>query len=421
MLIVSDDLGLQTGCYGDSIATTPNLDKLAEEGVCFQNAFVTHSSCSPSRSSILTGLYPHQNGQIGLAHLGYAMHSSFPTMPAILKKAGYTTGIIGKLHVIAPKDIFKFDWGAVSDYSAPNQIITPDTGDMKDTRDVTKVAELAGSFFRKSRSSRLPFFLMVNYIDPHLPFIDQEGGIPPDVLSSQDVEALPFQPPGPQPDLQNVASYYNCVNRIDTGIGLLLEELEKSGLFETTAIIFISDNGPPFPRAKATCLEAGVQIPFIIKWPGCTSSGMASDDFVSTIDLLPTVISGTNINYKLDTPGRSLIEILQGKKPVWRETICTEFTAHAPQEFSPKRAIRNERYKLIHNLLPELENGVAMELYDLEDDPYEFDNLIDQPEYASIQSQLTEQLLQWRIDTDDPLLDEAQLMQLWETHKAMIQ
>ncbi len=122
LLVTADDLGLQLGCYGDTIAHTPNLDRFAGEGVRFTRAFVTQASCSPSRSSMLTGLYPHQNGQIGLSHRGYSIHdSTIPTLPGELKKAGYTTGIIGKLHV-NPESCFPFDFKHTSHQTARREI-----------------------------------------------------------------------------------------------------------------------------------------------------------------------------------------------------------------------------------------------------------------------------------------------------------
>lgn len=109
VLITADDLGMQLSCYGDKIIKTPNMDKLYNEGVRFTNAFCVTTTCSPSRSSILTGLYPHQNGQIGLSHFGYSMHKAYPSIPNELKKAGYYTGVIGKIHV-NPENGFKFDY-----------------------------------------------------------------------------------------------------------------------------------------------------------------------------------------------------------------------------------------------------------------------------------------------------------------------
>lgn len=153
ILVTADDLGLQVGSYGDPISPTPNLDALAMPGVKFRDAWVVQSSCSPSRSALLTGLWPHQNGQVGLVNGGFAMRSGVTTLPARLKAAGFATGIIGKLHVDPPK-AFSFDM-AHSQHGV--------------SRHVPNVAQWAGAFFAMNREK--PFFLMVNYRDPHRPFV----------------------------------------------------------------------------------------------------------------------------------------------------------------------------------------------------------------------------------------------------------
>lgn len=130
LLITADDLGFQLGCYGDKVATTPNLDRLAAEGVRFTNAYATSASCSPSRASLLTGLYPHQNGQLGLSHLGYSMNPGLPNLPALLKHEGYRTGIIGKLHV-EPEGDFPFDYKKI---------------DIQPTRDTKAVRAMCNAF-----------------------------------------------------------------------------------------------------------------------------------------------------------------------------------------------------------------------------------------------------------------------------------
>ncbi|HJN17287.1 MAG TPA: sulfatase-like hydrolase/transferase, partial [Armatimonadota bacterium] len=147
LLITTDDMGPELGCYGDPFARTPNLDRLAADGTLFEQAYVTQASCSPSRSSMFTGLYPHQNGQVGLSHRHYSMRPGLPTLPKLLKGAGYRTGIIGKLHV-APAADLPFDM------RSPLKV--------QQTREVDRVADAASAFITDSPD---PFFLMVNYMD----------------------------------------------------------------------------------------------------------------------------------------------------------------------------------------------------------------------------------------------------------------
>lgn len=432
LLITTDDMGPQLGCYGDAQAQTPNLDALAEEGARFENAYVTQASCSPSRSSIFTGLYPHQNGQIGLSHRSYSMHEGMVTLPVLLGQAGYRTGVIGKIHV-APASATPFDW------KSPLTV--------QGTREVTKVAEAAASFIGESSGG--PFFLMVNYMDPHRPLLDQVEGVPADPLGPDDIEPLPFVPIDTPKVRQEVAAYYNCNTRADIGVGMLLEKLAAAGAAENTLVVFVGDNGPPFTRGKTTCYEAGVHTPFIVRWPGRAPQGLVSEALVSTVDILPTIAEACGFGLPRPVAGRSLVPPLEGRQADWRETLATEYTSHHQGGYFPRRAIRDARYKLIVNLLPERPNPIrnvdgcaawaesrdpafegtpgrqaidrhvappAEELYDLQQDPVEFVNLADDPAQAAVLDRLRGELQAWREETDDPLLDPAELARLTKWH-----
>ncbi len=186
LLITADDMGLQLGCYGDKEIRTPALDQLASEGRLFENAYVAQPSCSSSRSAMFTGTYPHANGQYGLlnARVGFELHEKYrqQTIPALLKKKGYRTGIIGKLHV-GPEKVFPFD-----------------TRFRGDTRDVKSVAKQAGGFLTEGEG---PFFLMVNYSDPHVygrsprppkeAFPTQYKGVPENPVKMGEVSSFPLE------------------------------------------------------------------------------------------------------------------------------------------------------------------------------------------------------------------------------------
>lgn len=439
LLIVSEDNGVQFGCYGDRTAPTPHVDRLAAHGVRFENAFVTQAVCSPSRSTILTGLYPHQNGQLGLATHRFTMWKKWPTLPNLLKEAGYRTGRIGKLHVL-PEDAFDFDW-EWSDAQALSFA----------HRDVARTAEAAGEFIR--REAR-PFFLMVNYADAHLPFLRQEFGVPENPLTAKDVKTLPAVGVDTPRLREHTANYYNCISRLDTGIGLLLEELRASGKAEKTLVIYVGDHGPQFARGKVTSYELGLRVPLIVHWPGRSEAGGVRKELVSTIDLVPTILAAAGAEIPENLPGRSLLPLVEGKSPAWREYVFCEWNvSHSnptPSIMSPQRSVRDARYKLILNLLPDQRNeaeyyytnqilvqtgptqaeidaadetvragyrtwreSLPAELYDLENDPYEFTNLIERREYVEIRMRLLKALQDWRKATDDPLLDEKKLKQLW--------
>lgn len=433
LLIVSEDNGPQLSCYGDRCVKTPNLDKLAAEGVRFESAFVTHASCSPSRSSIFTSLYPHQNGQIGLASHKYSMHSKCPNIPSLLKKEGYRTGIIGKIHV-NPQSAFPFDFNRKHTF----------------TRDVRKIAAVANEFITTSDE---PFFLMVNYLDAHIKFINQQDGIPEKPLGPDDVKTPPFVGIDTPMARKSVAGYYNSISRLDTGIGMLLELLAKAGHSENTLIIYLSDHGPQLSRCKTSCYESGLKIPFIVRWPRQAKEGLVRSEMVSTVDILPTILDAVGAETPAGLAGRSILPLIKGKTVPWREYLFGEFTAHGAMIYFPQRSVRDRRYKLIVNLLQDrpspslaywvrlkidvtdaslatasaevrraydiFHNPPTEELYDLEKDPYEFNNLAGKPEYAAIQERLRVWLKSWQKQTNDPLTDPAKLAKLTKEHDGL--
>lgn len=436
LLITADDLGLQLSTYGDDVIETPNLDSLAASGVQFDVAYVAQASCSPSRSAIFTGLYVHSNGQFGLTNASdFSLHPHLhdATIPNILKRAGYRTGIIGKLHV-APED--KFRW---------------DLRSRVDGRDVKGMAAAAEEFIANGEGG--PFFLMVSYIDPHAyrerdpqtreiigdwTFLDRFEGIPETLVGPSEKTVLPFQRIDTPEQRARVAGYYNEVRRVDVGIGLLLESLERTGHSGDTLVIMTGDHGPPFDRGKTTVYEGGVRVPFLVRWPG-VSTPARSTAMVSTVDILPTILDATGAPAAVKMQGMSVRPVLENPDGEWRDYLVAEFHMHGPPWF-PRRAIRDSRFKLIHNLLAAsasprpvidgdlgyatsrearyegtpirhafdiLANPPEYELYDLEEDPWEFQNLSEEPEHAETLQRLQTALEDWRRATDDPLLDPA--------------
>ena len=236
-----------------------------------------------------------------------------------------------------------------------------------------------------------------------------------------------------------VANYYNAVLRLDAGIGMLLELLHEYGHAESTLVVFLSDHGPPFTRGKTTAYEAGLRVPFLVRWPG-VSKPMVSNALVSAVDILPTILDAAGVEAPSGLHGSSLRYVVRGTDTVWRPYLAAEFHLHGGGSFYPRRAIRDHRFKLIHNLLSgkaKPENSIAsdkaygesrkppyagtsvgrafetfadppeFELYDLQTDPIEFNNLAGVPEYREIQAELTQALLTWRRETNDPFLDPA--------------
>ena len=338
LLITADDLGLQLSCYGDSTVKTPNLDRLAARSVRFRTAYVSQASCSPSRSTMLTGLYPHANGQFGLAieSLGFQLHEELyeQLLPNVVKRHGYRTGIIGKLH-INPANKFAFDKRYNEGFAS---------------RDIRLQNRSAREFIEASGET--PWFLMFNVFDPHAAraqgenskkgkhfFPDQVEGLPEVAITENEVAPWPWQGIDSPRQRKNIAGFYNCVQRVDAAVGMLMETLEKSGYLDDTVIIFLGDHGPPFTRGKTTCYEAGLRVPFLARWPG-VSEPHVSDRLVSSIDIYPTLLDAAAIPLPPGLHGRSLRPVLTAdSKADWRDTMVGEFHFHNAKPFFPRRAI----------------------------------------------------------------------------------
>ena len=438
LLIIADDHGCdQLGCYGNTNIKTPHLDSMASRGVRFTNAFAIAPSCSASRASILTGLYPHQNGQFGHEHNWhhFSLLDWVETIPSLLRKNGYRTGLIGKLHV-GSKSKLDFDFRI-------------EGKEIMGNRDALKMSRLAGDFFNESRER--PFFLLVGYSDPHR---DDQGpstlrnvenfsgfandktyaGVRPTKYKPEDVRVPDFLPDIPEVRAE-LADQFEAVTRLDQSVGWILENLKKSGRDRDTLVIYISDNGIPFPGAKTTLYDSGTRVPMIVLSPEVKSGGIVNDAMVSLLDLVPTVLDWAAVSpprYKL--PGTSLRGILNTSDDSRRTEIYCSHTFHEITMFYPMRAIRTKKYKYIYNLFPELEFPFATdlfvsktwqailrqkletmgkrstrsylyrpkeELYDLESDPAESLNLARDPTYEAALKELRERLAVMRADTDD--------------------
>ncbi|MCC9609157.1 sulfatase-like hydrolase/transferase [Blastopirellula sp. JC732] len=443
LVIISEDNGQELGCYGDPYAQTPNLNRLAARGCRFENAYVTHPICSSSRASYLTGLFPFQNGQIGLATHRYAMFRAWDNIPSVLRQNGYRTGIIGKLHV-NPESAFPFDYKAI-------------TGNGFGDRPVAQYVEAAAKFINDSDQ---PFFLTVNFPDAHFPLLRQQYGLPKQPLSADDVKTLPFIGVDNTRIREGVANYYNCIMRLDAGIGMLLDELNKSSKAEDTMIIYFGDHGAQFSRGKATCYEGGLRIPLIVQWPGHLPSGVVRDELISTVDILPTILDAAGLPPSETLPGKSLLPLARNENIAWRDFLFAERTAYSADSFFPQRTLRDRQFKLILNLTPDRTNPVAdayanhansffvygtteaeiaaaeppvrqayetwrsppeVELYDLKADPWEFTNLANDPKYEPVRQKLLAQLQTFRLQHDDPLLSPAALKRLAEEHDRVVQ
>ena len=298
-------------------------------------------------------------------------------------------------------------------------------------------------------------FLMFNVFDPHVArlsgkdgqrgpqyFPDQVEGLPHALLGPEDIAPWPWQQIDTPAQRKKIAGYYNCVHRLDAAIGRLLKELEASGQASNTLIILLGDHGPPFARGKTSCYEAGLRVPFLVRWPGISQPHI-SERLVSSVDIYPTILDAVGADVPEGIHGRSLRSILapaeDSRVIAWRQTLAAEFHFHGASPFFPRRAIRDGRYKLIHNLragelralysidgddayhfaqqlpaqalprlaMERLAEPPEWELYDLQEDPIEFQNRADDPALAAVRASLEAALTQWQDETHDPFREPA--------------
>ncbi len=413
ILIVADNLGWRDlGCYGNPYIKSHNLDKLASEGVRFTNAFVTAPSCSPSRASIISGQSPHSVGVLGLSHLypRFQMPPDVPTLPGILRDAGYRTAIDGKWHVAPYKLTSRYGYNRHLNHF-----------NIKNTN-------RAGRFISENKDR--PFYLELNFMQNHRP--SMPGGNHayrqhPDFPVAPDSIHVPIYWGIPDwPEIRaDVAAYYSQTVWMDYLIGEILARLEAEGLKDNTMVVFVSDNGPMYPGGIGTCYDFGIGTPLVIRWPAGVRGGMVVDGLVSTIDILPTCMEAVGLSIPSTAQGRSLIPPARGEVSEIHEAIYAEMTYHV--RYTPMRVIRTREYKYIENLSSdpvgldmfknfEWARRVAEmpgqrccvprppeELYNIAQDPNEKNNLAENARYAKIKEKLRKKLLKWRKETGDSL------------------
>ncbi|ULL16561.1 hypothetical protein DVH26_20220 [Paenibacillus sp. H1-7] len=434
LLITADDLNYNSpGVAGCGIpGVTPNIDRLAQEGIRFVHAHVNIAVCQPSRSVLMTGKYPHRNGAIGFGPID----SDVVTLPELLKRAGYRNGIIGKETHLAPAE--KFYWDA--------SIRTVDeTGGYG--RNPQVYYRHSKQFIEEAVREDVPFFLMANSHDPHRPFAGSEQEIK--AFGRHTEATRHFTPeeievPGFLPDLPEVrkelAQYFTSVHRCDQTVGEILRALKESGQEDNTLVMFLSDNGMAFPFAKTNCYLTSTRTPWIVRWPGKIKPGTVDDQhFISGIDFMPTILQAAGLPKERGGDGRSFRDLLLGNTQPFRNKVFTVFNQTSGKRNYPMRCVQNKKYGYIYNdwsdqenvFVNESQNGLTFkamqraaemdaaistrvrlfqyrvkeELYDFEKDPDALINLIDDPQYGHIVNDMRQELLYTMSSTYDPVAD----------------
>ncbi|MEM6803119.1 MAG: sulfatase [Bacteroidota bacterium] len=426
ILIIADDMNWDDcGAYGHPHIQTPHIDKLAEEGMRFDRAYITASSCSPSRASIIMGRYPHNTGA---EQLHWAIPPASYTFVKELKEAGYFTAAAGKWHMgehIRPhfdliyeanKAGFQLPTG--KEKEAPKMIAQQPSGCEDWIRSL------------KSRPKDQPFFMWFAALDPHRAY--EDGALDtPHQLS--DVIVPPHLPEVGEVK-EDLRLYYDEIGRLDSYVGKVLAEIKAQGIEDNTLIIFLSDNGRPFPRDKTTLYEGGIKTPFIVKWPAKVQAGISTSSLISSVDIAPTLFDLLGLAPASQFEGKSFYPLLLNSDQESRKYVFAEDHWHDYEDHA--RAVLNQNWKLIRNdyvdlaATPSADAGRSLtfqamlklkeqnkltqaqlacfqfprpryELFNLQKDPYELHNLADDPAYAKVKDELLKALEDWSMETGD--------------------
>ena len=437
LLITMDDMNFDTpGCFGGPADLTPNIDRLAAEGMRFERAHVTLAICQASRQCLMSGRYPHNAGFRWFEPVS----DDTPVLPELLKQQGYRNACFGKAEHLQPRARYQWDESF-------------DQMEMKGGRNPEAYADLCRSFIQKADAAGQPFFLMANSHDPHRPFhgapdevpykanMERVGGTlvePSRVYTSDEAIDIGFLPPIPEVKKQ-VAQYMSSCRRADDTVGEILRVLDETGHRDDTIVFFLSDNGSPFPFAKGNVYVNGTRTPLIVSWPGRVEPGtVEADDYVNGIDFMPTVLDVLGLPVPDGTDGRSFLPLLEGKEQEGRDSTVTTFYNVYPVAGGKRpeltrwwqmRCLHKGDSAYIYNgwsngkdqftalATPEILNEMTQlghtervdmfrlrcpeELYRTSTDPDALNNLVDHPEHQPQIQQMRKQLLGWMEKVND--------------------
>lgn len=436
LFITVDDMSCDSvGVFGCRLKdTTPNIDRLASEGLRFAHAHVQVGNCMPSRNVMFSGRYPHNNGVEGF----YPVRKpGYPVLADLMQAGGYFTGIRGKVSHSTPYHPYPA-WDLVLD-DLPG-------GGKAHPKNVESYYQSTRRGIAAAKEARKPFCLIINVSDPHKPFYSEgKGGAtvadsnePSRVFTAAEVPVPGFLPDAP--DIrEELAKYYSSVRRADDCVGATLRALRESGEAEQTAVVFLSDHGMPLPFAKTQLYYHSTRSPWIVHWPGVTKAGAVDEQhMISSVDLLPTLLDVAGLKHPSGLDGRSFAPLLKGETQQGRDMVVTEYNENAGGNRHPMRAILTRDFGYIFNpwsngervmatatrgtvtyrrmnvlartdpqvaaRLRLFDHRVPEELYHYASDPDARTNLIERPEYRAERERLTKALEAWMQKTGDPML-----------------
>ncbi len=430
VLFIADDLGVNDiGPYGNKIVRTPNLNAFSKGSLLFTRAFASSPTCTPSRSSIYTGLMPIRHGAHG-NHGGVSAGTQ--SLVQYLQPMGYRVAIAGKLHV-GPEDVFPFERISKTNVVEPGHEKQLGLNYDLNFEPVDK--------WLSQQQQNKPFMLIVADHSPHVVWPEKATYDPKDV-------DIPAKHIDTKETRMSRARYYTDVTKMDNNVGKLLNSLEKNGLSKNTIVIFVADQGPQWPFAKWTLYDDGIKTPLMVRWPGIVKAGTKTGALVSLADLVPTIVEAAGGKAPQNIDGQSFLPVIRGTQDTHREYVFATHTGDRLMNRAPARMLRTNKYKYILNLAPEIlytthmdkakdhdggreywdswreksfndphaasvlwryHNRPKEELYDVETDPNEMRNLAAEPKYAKLIEAYRKTLAEWRMQQKDTITGPEEL------------
>ncbi|MGC9346785.1 MAG: sulfatase family protein, partial [Anaerolineae bacterium] len=428
--------GQHLNCYGEESVDSPNLDRFAESGVLFENAFCSSPCCSPSRGCAMSGMHAHTNGLMGLVNRGWSMPESTPTIVDYFNEGGYETAHFGFQHERYVASANRYQVEGAPDYPEEDWVNRQEDW-------VEPAIDGAIGYLESRVGAERPFYLNVGTVEVHA---SRWQGMFPEghpqnrsdtygVAAPEDVDVPPWLP-DTRAQRERLGKFQGAIRYLDGHVQRLLDAIDRLGYAEDTLVIFTTDHGIAEQRAKVWLYDRGVEIALLVRLPGrvqrregALRPGIRISHLIQNIDIAPTLLDAAGLPIPEVLQGRSFWSLLTGERYTPHDAIVIERNHHG--DYDPMRAVRTPRYHYIRNFAPPprktwLQSTTYLysdfepwygqfdplpgaprpeeELFDVVGDPYEYVNLADDPEYAAVRRELAAYLSDWQVETDDLLL-----------------
>lgn len=441
ILLLSDDHSVpHLGCYGAADLPTPNLDRLAAQGMRFNRAYTTSPQCAPSRTSIFSGRSPVS---LGVTRFGQPARPDTVFFTDILRENGYFTGLIGRHHHLSGRlrhtPVEQEALAAAGLLYAEGRFDVVNTFSTRHDQGIARAEDGLKAFLAQIPEAS-PFFLYLGFNQPHVPWEEEPPGFQPDPAM---VELPAYLPDLPEVR-RNYAQFLKSIHNLDRAIGRVMAVLDGRGLADNTIVLFMGDNGEALLRGKGTLYNSGNNVPFLVRWPGVVRPGMVTDALVSGEDLAATFLEAVGLPKAPRMTSVSFLPVLEGRVPTVRKQVFVERGYHGgigsiqpSSRLDFSRAVITDRHIFIYNTTPEKPFGPVdhvdepmwrevqaayaagtlkseheriyfgprpvFELYDLQQDPAQFRNLADDPGHRATGCEMRDALIRWMIGEQDYL------------------